>query len=334
MTYPFQASGYEDMESSTQLIMLEAQKRGVNVEVLDRKTNLIRLTKDKKVEYLKDATRSSKSSMISHFLMSDKEVTKQLLHEKGFNIPRGTAYSEASTAYNDYTAFKTKKIVIKPNTTNFGDGIHILDSPTLSEYKAALDYAFTFDTQVLIEPFIPGKEYRFLVIGSKTIAVLYRDPANIVGNGKNTIRELIDEKNSDIKRSVTLVTPIITLKIADVEKAMLKKQHLTLESIPPKHTKIYLRENSNLSKGGDSIDCTDDMHSSYKILATQAAVAMNDPVCGVDMIVPDMHKPATKDSTDYTILELNYNPAICIHDYPYQGKNRHTAGAMLDLLGF
>ncbi len=95
---------------------------------------------------------------------------------------------------------------------------------------------------------------------------------------------------------------------------------------------VYLRENSNISTGGDSIDHTDDIHAGYKAAAVRAAQAVGARICGADLIIPDLHAAPSADN--YSIIELNFNPALHIHDHPFSGQNRHVEGKVLDLLGF
>src|SRR5699024_4913022 len=123
-------------------------------------------------------------------------------------------------------------------------------------YEEAIDLAFKEDDAVLVEEFAHGTEYRFFVLNGKTEAVLLRVPANVKGNGKNTIRELIDEKNKDPHRGENHRAPLEKIKLGEIEKLMLKQQGYQPDNIPDKGEVVYLRENSNVSTGGDSIDFT------------------------------------------------------------------------------
>ena len=96
--------------------------------------------------------------------------------------------------------------------------------------------------------------------------------------------------------------------------------------------KLYLRENSNISTGGDSIDFTDDIDPSYKAIAVRAAKAVDARITGVDMMIQDIKEVAS--DINYSIIEINFNPAIHIHCFPYQGENRRLNFKVLDALGF
>ena len=112
----------------------------------------------------------------------------------------------------------------------------------------------------------------------------------------------------------------------------MRTQGLDLQFIPREDQVVYLRENSNISTGGDSIDFTDDIPQGYKSIAVQAAHAVGAKICGVDMIIRNISEQPSE--SNYAIIELNFNPALHIHDFPYKGKNRHVEKKILLLLGF
>ena len=122
--------------------------------------------------------------------------------------------------------------------------------------------------------------------------------------------------------------PLQKIKIGPIETQVLASQGLIATSVPAKGEEVVLRENSNISTGGVSIDFTDDIRQSHKEAAIKAAQAAGAKICGVDMIIPDL------DQDDYSIIEINFNPAIHIHNYPYLGKNRHVEENLLKALGF
>jgi glutamate--cysteine ligase/glutathione synthase len=325
--------GYEALELSTQMIIKEAINRGIEVEVLDWDDNFIRLIKDSKIEYLKQATRTSADKYISPLIMENKEVTKLILREKGLNVPRGHTIKSIDDYNTKTLEFQGKDIVIKPKSTNFGQGVVILKNPyTDYDVKNALEQAFKFDQSVLVEEFISGKEYRFLVIDDEVIAILHRVPANVTGDGKHTITELVEEKNKDPLRGKGYVTPLEKINLGVIEKEYLAFQDKDFNTIPIENELVYLRENSNISTGGDSIDFTDDIINEYKIIAVEAAKAVGAKICGADIIINNIKD--LPNNENYSIIELNFNPALHIHDFPYRGINRQAEKKVLDLLGF
>lgn len=317
--------GYETLESSTGALIREAKNRGIGVEVLDWNENLIRLTKGKKVEVVKQATKTSKDSLISYFLMENKQVTKQILAEHGLPVPAGNCYSDVDEALKDYQLFSERSIVVKPNTTNYGVGISFIQPRDEKSYQEALRVAFAQGTEVIVEEFCEGAEYRFLVVGGKVVAVCQRVAANVVGDGVHTISQLIKIKNRN-PRAFRRFSPI---KLGAIEKQILAESGLAPDSILKNGERQFLRKNSNVSTGGESIDFTDAGHGSYRTLACKAAKAVNAAICGVDMIIKDIYKPG-----DGVILELNFNPALYLHRYPVEGQKRYVERDILDFLGY
>ncbi|WP_252225583.1 bifunctional glutamate--cysteine ligase GshA/glutathione synthetase GshB [Clostridium sp. ZBS2] len=325
----FKLVGYEDLELSTQILMKESIKRGIKTNIIDRSENFIVLKKGDKVEYVKQATKTSKDNYISVLMMENKVVTKKVLRKAGIRVPMGMEFNSIKDAISELEKFINIPAVIKPKSTNFGIGISIFPSGGKKEdIIKALEIAFKYDNTVLIEEFIQGKEYRFLVIGDKVAGILHRVPANVVGDGVKNISELIKDKNLSPLRGKGYITPLEKIQIDENVELFLKQSNIDINYIPNKDEMIYLRENSNISTGGDSIDYTDDIPERFKKIAVNSSKAIGANICGVDMIIKDY-----KDETsDYGIIELNFNPAIHIHSYPYIGKERKIANEILKLL--
>ena len=325
--------GLEDMELSTQLLLREAVRRGVLFDILDREENFVRLKRGGLTQYVRQATKTSLDNYASILAMENKVLTKQILEEHGIKVPKGSNYSDQASAKADFQYFKNRAVVIKPKSTNFGKGITILKSNTdIAIFERAIAIAFGFDSAILIEDFIDGKEFRMFVMDNEVVGILYRVPANVTGDGMLSIRDLVVEKNKDPLRGKGYHTPLEKIQLGEAELMFLNAQHKDFDSIPGENETVYLRENSNISTGGDSIDYTDDIPESYKRIAIKAAKALNVRITGLDMIIPDYTLEATDEN--YAIIELNFNPAIHIHCHPFKGKNRRLNEKLMDLLGF
>lgn len=325
----FKLEGYEDLELSTQILMKESIKRGITVNIVDRTENFISLKKGEKIEYVKQATKTSKDTYVSVLIMENKTVTKKVLEEKGVKVPTGEEFNSIEEAKAKAYNYVNKPVVIKPKSTNFGIGINIFpEGANLEDIIHAFEIAFKNDNTVLIEEFIKGKEYRFLVINDEVVGILHRVPANVIGDGEKSIKELVEVKNQDPLRGKGYVTPLEKIRLEENAKLFLKQQGKNFDYIPKKDEIIYLRENSNISTGGDSIDYTDDIPQKFKDIAVNAARAAGAKICGVDMMLEDY----SDENTNYAIIELNFNPAIHIHSYPYKGEERKIATHVLKLL--
>ena len=325
--------GAETMEMSTQLLMRAALCKGVGIEILDQSENFIRLSKENNSQLVIQATKTAIDNYATVLAMGNKVVTKKLLSESGVMVPAGGEYFTKQEALNSFSSYKNRAIVIKPKSTNFGIGITILkDNSNIANFEKALNIAFGHDNCVLIENFVEGREFRIFVIDNEVVGVLHRVPANVEGDGTRTVRELVELKNQDPRRGKGYRTPLEKIALGEEESLFLELQGATFETVVKSGEKLYLRENSNISTGGDSIDFTDDIDVSYKTIAVRAAQAVNARITGVDMMIKDIKEAASE--TNYSIIEINFNPAIHIHCFPYKGKNRRLNFKILKALGF
>lgn len=330
---PYQLAGFREMELSTQIFLFDAIQKGIQVKVIDEADQFLRLQFENHVEYVKNANMTSKDSYIVPLIMENKTVTKKILAEAGFRVPAGAEFTSMAEAKRAYSRFAKEAFVIKPKSTNYGLGITIFkEGASEEDYHKGLEIAFREDTSVLVEEFLPGTEYRFFVIDGQVQAILLRIPANVIGNGEQTVAELVAQKNQDPLRGTNHRAPLELIQLGDLEQLMLKEQGLTIDSIPAKDQIVYLRENSNISTGGDSIDVTAEFSDAYKEIAVAAVTALGAKVSGIDLIIPDKEIDPSTDEKAYGIIEANFNPAMHMHVYPFSGTGRRLTLAVLKLL--
>lgn len=332
-TAHYALKGYEEMELSTQMLLFDAIQKGLHFEILDEQDQFLKLWHKDHVEYVKNGNMTSKDNYVVPLAMANKTVTKKILADAGFPVPAGDEFTSLEQGLAYYPLIKGKQIVVKPKSTNFGLGISIFQEPaSLDNYKKALEIAFAEDTAVLVEEFIPGTEYRFFILDGRCEAVLLRVAANVVGDGKHTIRELVAQKNANPLRGRDHRSPLEIIELGDIEQLMLTQQGYAPDDILPEGKKVNLRRNSNISTGGDSIDVTETMDSSYQELAAAMATSMGAWACGVDLIIPDKTQPASKEKPHCTCIELNFNPSMYMHTYCAEGPGQAITPKILDKL--
>lgn len=332
-TAHYALKGYEEMELSTQMLLFDAIQKGLHFEILDEQDQFLKLWHQDHVEYVKNGNMTSKDNYVVPLAMANKTVTKKILADAGFPVPAGDEFTSLEQGLAYYPLIKGKQIVVKPKSTNFGLGISIFQEPaSLDNYKKALEIAFAEDTAVLVEEFIPGTEYRFFILNGRCEAVLLRVAANVVGDGKHTIRELVAQKNANPLRGRDHRSPLEIIELGDIEQLMLTQQGYAPDDILPEGKKVNLRRNSNISTGGDSIDVTETMDSSYQELAAAMATSMGAWACGVDLIIPDKTQPASKEKPHCTCIELNFNPSMYMHTYCAEGPGQAITPKILDKL--
>lgn len=329
---PYQLTGFTDMELSTQILIFDAIQLGIQVEILDRQDQFLKLQLKDHVEYVKNGNMTSKDSYVSTLIMENKTVTKKILHQHGFRVPSGEEYNDIDHALGAYDLFSSIPFVVKPKTTNYGLGISIFkEGANHEDYQKAITLAFKEDSSILIEEFLNGTEYRFFVLNDKVHAVLLRVAANVKGDGTQTIEELVTQKNLDPLRGRDHRTPLESIQLGELENLMLKGQGYRLDSIPKKDEIIYLRENSNVSTGGDSIDVTDEISDDYKKIAVDAVSVLGAKISGIDLIIENKEVPAATKNA-YGILEANFNPSMYMHIFPYKGKSRRLTTHIINYL--
>ena len=332
-TAHYALKGYEEMELSTQMLLFDAIQKGIHFEILDEQDQFLKLWHKDHVEYVKNGNMTSKDNYVVPLAMANKTVTKKILADAGFPVPAGDEFTSLEQGLAYYPLIKDKQIVVKPKSTNFGLGISIFQEPaSLDNYQKALEIAFAEDTAVLVEEFIPGTEYRFFILDGRCEAVLLRVAANVVGDGKHTIRELVAQKNANPLRGRDHRSPLEIIDLGDIEQLMLTQQGYTPDDMLPEGKKVNLRRNSNISTGGDSIDVTETMDSSYQELAAAMATSMGAWACGVDLIIPDKTQPASKEKPHCTCIELNFNPSMYMHTYCAEGPGQAITPKILDKL--
>lgn len=330
---PWIIKGFEDMESSTQNLFFDAIYKGVKIEILDEMDHLLRLSVGDHVEYIQQANRSNKVSYINSIIMENKHVTKLLLDEKGYQVPQGEIYLDPQHAKSEFWRFHDRAFVVKPKSTNAGKGITVFKQATTQEsYEEAIDIAFSEDSSVLVEEFATGVEYRFHILGGECKDVLLRTPAFVKGDGKHTVSELVDLKNEHPFRGEEGRTPLVKIKIGRIEQLVLKEQGYLPDSIPEEGQIVYLRENSNISTGGDSKIVGEECHPSYIKIAEEIAEVINAPVCGVDMMIDDLTKASSQENPGYYVIETNANPGMYGHLFVSQGEGSRLTMALLDEL--
>lgn len=326
--------GFENLELSTQALFFDLIQQGIETELLDENDQFLRLKFKDHVEYVKNGNMTSHDQYISPLIMENKVVTKKVLDRAGFNVPKSVEFTSAEKAVAHYALFEGRKVVIKPKSTNFGLGITIFQQGVndKNDFAKAIEIAFKEDKEVMVEDYLEGTEYRFFVLGDETLAVLLRVPANITSDGVKTVAELVAEKNDNPLRGDGSRSPLKKIALGEIEKLQLKEQGLTVDSVPEKGQYVQLRANSNISTGGDSIDMTDQMHESYKKLAVGISHAMGAEVCGVDLIIPDLTKPAEPSLDSWGVIEANFNPMMMMHIFPHEGKSRRVTKNVIEML--
>ena len=219
-------------------------------------------------------------------------------------------------------------VVVKPQDGNQGKGVtvNIVDRDHLElAWRVASEYGTP-----MVEKFLPGSDYRLLVVGDKLVAAARRDPPQVIGDGVHTVAQLVDQVNADPSRGDGHATALTRMRIDEIAMARLKIQGHTPDTVPAVGERVVLRNNANLSTGGTATDVTDDVHPEVAASAIAAARMIGLDVCGVDVVCETVLRPLQEQSGG--IVEVNAAPGLRMHLKPSFGKGRAVGEAIIDHL--
>lgn len=264
------------------------------------------------------------TSAVAESIAQDKDLTKKLLHAAGVPVPLGRPVADPDDAWAVAQQIGLP-VVLKPQDGNQGKGVtvNVVTRPHLEiAYKAAAEIG-----AVMVEKYLPGNDFRLLVVGERLVAAARRDPPQVIGDGTHTVRELVDIVNSDPKRGTGHATSLTKIRFDEIAIARLGLQGLAPESVPDQGRRVILRNNANLSTGGTATDVTDDVHPEVAASAVAAARMVGLHICGVDVVCESVLMPLEEQSGG--IVEVNAAPGLRMHLSPSYGKPRHVGEAMV-----
>ena len=316
----------EGLGPSTSSIIKEAEARGIPWIRLN-KYSLCQLgygANQKRIQ----ATVTSETSNIGVEIACDKEETKDLLEQAEVPIPKGDIIRTERGLKEavDYVGFP---LVIKPVNGNHGRGI-TTNINSLDEALIGFKEAKEVSRLVIVEKYITGEDHRLLVINNKLVAAAKRTPAHVIGDGKSTIQELVDEVNKDERRGYGHEKVLTEIDINSLTLEILKEMDMTTESVPKKGEMVKLKSTANLSTGGTAEDITELIHPYNVFMAERISKIIGLDICGIDIMAEDLTKPLNKSGG--AVLEVNAGPGFRMHLQPTSGLPRNVGGHVVDML--
>ena len=316
----------EGLGPSTASIIKEAEARNIPWIRLNR-YSLCQLgygANQKRIQ----ATVTSQTSNIGVDIACDKEETKLLLEQAEVPIPKGDII-RTERGLEEAVEYVGFPLVIKPVNGNHGRGI-TTDINSMEEALIAFKEAKEISRLVIVEKFITGEDYRLLVINHKLVAAAKRTPAHVIGDGKSTIQELVDEVNKDERRGYGHEKVLTEISINSLTLELLKENNLTPESVVKKGEFVKLKSTANLSTGGTAEDVTDLIHPYNIFMAERISKIIGLDICGIDIMADDLTKPINESGG--AVLEVNAGPGFRMHLQPTDGLPRNVGGHVVDML--
>lgn len=261
-------------------------------------------------------------------LAGDKNEAKKMLWEAHIPVPYGILVT-SEKELRDRIREVRFPLVTKPLDGNEGRGV-TTNINSLEEAEAGFRHALQVSPIVIVEEFVRGNDYRFLVINYKLEAAAQRIPASIQGNGYSTVQQLIDEENKNPIRGSGPEHILDLITVDEITLKLLGDQGLTPDAVVKEGVIVHLKDTANISTGGTAIDVTDNVHPENVFLAERIACLFNLDICGIDIVASSVDKPISRDTG--AIIEVNAGPGLRMHSNPQIGLPRNVAAPIIEML--
>lgn len=274
------------------------------------------------------ATITSSTSHSAVEIVCNKEICRNLLKSMSVPIAEGAAIGSLDQLKDTIDSLRYP-LVIKPANGNQGRGV-TTDITTFEQAENAFKLASTLCERVIVEKYIPGFDYRLLMVDGKLAAAAKRTPAHVVGDGKSTVQQLINEVNSDPNRGDGHKNVLTKIQPELAESFILSQKNYTLKTILDTNEILYLDYAANLSKGGTAEDVTDEVHPDVVKVAERVSKITGLDICGIDLMAQSLERPLAE--TGGVVLEVNAAPGFRMHLSPSKGESRNVASPVIDML--
>ncbi|MDZ7825169.1 MAG: Mur ligase family protein [Gammaproteobacteria bacterium] len=312
---------------STGSIVDAARARNIPYYRLTEGTSYIQLGHGAKQRRFQ-ATVTDASGIIGHSIADDKEWTKQILGEAGVPVPQGQvchSWEDAQAA----AAWIGWPVVAKPLSGNHGRGV-TTSIASMEDLETGYEAACAHHETVLVERYIKGEDHRMLVIDGKLVAAARRRPAHVVGDGKKTIRQLVDKENEDPRRGVGHENLLTQIHVDTQTHRMLEQAGLALDTVLPEGEVAFLKSTANISTGGTATDLTDEVHPDVRFAMERIGRLIGLDIIGIDLLAEDLTRPLEQQSAG--VVEVNAGPGFRMHMSPTHGTPRPVGEHVVDML--
>ncbi|MCB1478268.1 MAG: N-acetylglutaminylglutamine synthetase [Tepidamorphaceae bacterium] len=309
------ASAFEGLNPYARLIVDEAVRRGIHVDVTDAEGGFFRLTWGGRSVHCRESL-SEFTSGVAVSICDDKAVTRRVVERAGLVVPERLEAGQDNRPEIEAFLKKHGSVVVKPARGEQGRGVAV-GLTSVEEIRAAVDYARTQSDKVLIEQNVEGEDLRLIVIDFKLVAAAVRRPARVVGDGRLSIRDLIERQS---RRRSAATGGESRIPIDEETVRCLSSSGHALDDVLADGEELAVRRTANLHTGGTIHDVTGEVHSRLVDAAVTAAKAINIPVVGIDFMVKSPRQP------DYAFIEANERPGLANHE------PQPTAERFVDLL--
>lgn len=303
----------ETLNPYARIIVDEARRRGIAIEVLDADWGCFKLSFGGRSVTCRESL-SELTSAIAMSRCADKVITRRVLHGVGLSLP---VQADAGTPEENARFLgRFGSIVVKPACGEQGAGVSV-DLRTPEAVNEAVEAAARTGDRVIIEQYVKGEDLRIIVINDEVVAAAVRRPAEIIGNGRHTIAQLIERQS---RRRAAATGGESRIPVDGETKRCVEEAGHGFDDVLDAGETLAVRKTANLHTGGTIHDVTADLHPALAEAARAGARALEIPVVGFDFLVPSVG------GSDYVIIEANERPGLANHE------PQPTAERFVDLL--
>jgi cyanophycin synthetase len=303
------AAAARAVDFHTALLEAAARRRDIPVSYLDASRQVLLLGHGRKQQRLFRTLSDATSAIASRVAARDKSVTNHLLRKAGIPVPAQFVVRNRREL-SESVARIGFPLVIKATTVDQGRAVTAgIADP--AELERAVRKAASFRTPLIVEAHVPGDDHRLTVVGDRVVAAARLTPGHVVGDGTQSIRELIASENARRKERPTGLSRTIFLVLDADAAAILRRQGKTPDSVPVAGETVFLRAVANLAQGGITEDVTDRVHPEVAFAAVRAARQVGVAIAGIDIVATDISRPLVE--TGGAIVEINHIPAVTPH---------------------
>lgn len=304
---------YAGLNVYARILANEARRRGIGVEVLDAEHGYFRLIQGGRTIVCRESL-SELTSSIAMSRCDDKRVTRNVLVRAGLRMPDQIPAGDDESLR--VFLGRHRRVVVKPVRGEQGHGVRV-DLRSLGAVKKAIDEARHFCDEVIVEQLVAGDDLRIVVIDHQVVAAATRRPAQVVGDGSNTVQSLIARQS---RRRQAATGGESSIPIDSETERCVSEAGRRMDEVLPRGETLAVRKTANLHTGGTIHDVTARLHPALAEAAVQASRALDIPVVGLDFLVPDV------EGDEYAIVEANERPGLANHE------PQPTAERFIDLL--
>lgn len=256
---------------------------------------------------LLDSSFTDQTSNMGSRIARNKHLCSSFLHQAGIPVAKQIKVSSEKGALD--AALKIEyPVVVKPANLDGGIGVYAgLRSP--KDLSRVFNDVLKHTKEILIEKHIAGRDYRINIFEGKVLWAIERVPAGITGDGKHTVKELVQLANKDHRRGEKNTQTLLkNLKLDNEALDLLGEKGYQLQSILENGTFVPLRRKANISAGGMPVSVMDKIHPDNSLLAIRTAKLLNLDLAGIDIITSDISKSWRENGG--VICEVNGQPQL------------------------